>query len=318
LDDDKLLAILAAQSRLIEELRDRLAPARATVPVSYVYQQYEIAQQHRAGWRSAKCMLGPVVALLGSRDVASLQVADWTAYRVSRAGLAPSSLNYTMRCLKAMVRWAKAEGLVASVPQLCEAKKQTAKRHRETAPTQCEVGRLLDEADRARDRVIVLCACDAGMRNTEIRKLERAWVDRTRMEIRLPDTITKGHKSRVVPMTSRLLAAIDAIPRDIRSPLVLVSPRSGGPYSQGHMTIMWRRLAELAQLEAAPGERRVRLHDGRHGAGTNMAEAGVPIEIIQRILGHASLDQTADYVQRRSGDLPKARALLEAVIKRDS
>jgi integrase len=237
---------------------------------------------------------------------------------VRRSDLAPSSLNYSMRVLKALLRWGKAEGLVETLPQLLEAKKQKAKRHRETAPTQAEVGRLLDEADRARDRVIVLCACDAGMRNTEIRKLERAWVDRARMEIRLPDTITKGHKSRVVPMTSRLLAAIDAIPRDIRSPLVLVSPRSGGPYSQGHMTIMWRRLAELAQLEAAPGERRVRLHDGRHGAGTNMAEAGVPIEIIQRILGHASLDQTADYVQRRSGDLPRARALLEAVIKRDS
>jgi integrase/recombinase XerD len=316
-DDAELRALLAAQARLITELSERIAPTRPVLPLRVMYNMYEAAQRARRGWRTAAAMLSPFVAMFAARDVSSLQVADWTAYRVSRADLKASSLNYTMHALKAMLRWGKTEGHLDAVPQLCEARRQPAKAHRETAPTETDVGKLLAETNRARDRVIILCACDAGMRNSEIRLLERSWVDRARLEIRLPESITKTRKSRVVPITRRLLAAIDAVPRDIRSPLVLVSPQTGGPYCQDLLLRVFQRLAELAGVKSAPGEGKVRLHDGRHSAATRMAEFGVRIEVIQQILGHTSLERTRAYVQRRSGDLDAARELLERGIKND-
>lgn len=314
--DDELRALVIAQARLIADLSERIAPSRAQVPVKQLFQEYEIAQKHRRGWRTAKAMVAPVVSMLADRDAASLTVADWTAYRVSRPALAPSSLNFTMRMLKAMLRWAKVEGLLTAVPALCDARKQPAKAHRETAPTEDDVSRLLGEATRVRDRYIVLAACDAGLRNTEIRLLEWSWIDRSRREIRLPASITKSRRSRVVPITKRLMGAIDAMPRDIRSPLVMMSP-TGGPYSQEWVTRLWHGVCDLADIQAAPGEGKVRLHDGRHGFATNAAERGVRIEVLSEILGHASLEQTRAYVQHRRGDLDVARELFEAGIARN-
>lgn len=317
MDDSELRALLAAQQAQIAALVAALAPAAATLTLAELYQRYEAAQRHRAGWRAASFMLRPVVTMHGPRATSSLIPADWTSYRLSRGTLAPSSLNFTLRCLKAMLRWGRREGLMPTVPQLCDAAKQPQKAHRETAPTEADVGKLLDEAEEAKDRVIVLCACDSGMRNTEIRLLQWSWVDRVAMLIRLPASITKSRKARPVPMTKRQLAAIDNIPRDIRSPYVLRSQKGGGPFSRDRMTRRWRALAELAELEAAPGEKRVRLHDGRHGYATNAVARGVRIEVVSEILGHASLEQTRAYVQPRPRDLADARETFEAGIERD-
>jgi integrase len=316
--DEELRALLAAQSRLIAELTERLAPRARVLPLAELYAQHEIAQKHRPGWKTNAFMLRPIVKLLGARDCAGLLVADWTAYRVSRDDLAPTSLNLALRCLKAMLRWGKREGLLSVVPQLCDAGKLKQKAHRETAPTEADVGKLLDACVQPRDRVIVLCACDSGMRNTEIRLLEWSWVKRDKMEIDLPAAITKSRKARSVPMTRRELAAIDAMPRDIRSPLVLRSSRTGEALTQSWMSILFRQLAAAAEIKAVPGERRVHLHDGRHGFATNAAERGVRIEVLSEILGHASLEQTRAYVSRRKGDLAAARVLFEAGIVKDS
>jgi integrase/recombinase XerD len=261
-------------------------------------------------------MLRQATAYLAARDASSLVAADWTAFRLSRSELSPASQNQILKYLKTLLRWGKREGYLAAVPALCDARLQPQKRHRETAPNEDEVGLLLGECQCDRDTLIVLAACDAGLRNTEIRLLQWSWIDRERMRINLPAAITKTRKARSVPMTSRLSDAIRAMPQDIRSPYVIRS-RLGHPYCVDSMTILWREIARRAGIEAAPGERRVRLHDGRHGFATNAVERGVRIEVVSDILGHASLEQTRAYVQRRPRDLDKARELFEQGIERD-
>jgi integrase/recombinase XerD len=317
LDDAELRAILAAQARLIAELSERLAPAWPVVSFAELYRQYEIAQKHRPGWVTSRHMLTPLVARIGARDCAGLVVGDWTAYRIDRADLAPSSLNLALGVLKAMLRWGKREGVLGAVPQLCEARRQPQKAHRDTAPTEDEVREIFAEADRDRDRAIVLCACHAGMRNSEIRLLEWSWIDRARLLIHLPASITKSRKARTIPITHDLLKALDQAPRDIRSPLVFRSPRSGRAYSRTWMSQIWRLLLDRTGVKAAPGEKRVHLHDGRAGYASNAAERGVRIEILSKILGHATLAQTQAYIRHRAGDLDAARDAFERGIKRD-
>lgn len=316
MDDSELRAELAAQRAQIAALIAALQPAAPSLTVAEIYAACDTAQGARPGWKTNRYMLAPIVKLLGDRAVASLLAADWTAYRLSRKDLAPASRNLALRCLKALIRWGKREGFYRDLPQLLDARKETQKKHRETATTEADVGKLLAEADRVRDRVIVLCACDSGMRNTEIRLLQWSWVDRIAMVIHLPSAITKGHKARVVPMTARQLAAIDAVPRDIKSPYVLRSQRGGGPYCRNYMSCLWRNLATDAKLVAAEGEKRVHLHDGRAGWVTTSLERGVPIEAVSEMAGHATLEQTREYKRRRS-DVGAARALFEAGIERD-
>jgi integrase len=58
---------------------------------------------------------------------------------------------------------------------------------------------------------------------------------------------------------------------------------SGQPYDPAKITKTFTVLAEQA------GVRRVRLHDLRHGTASLMLAAGVPIELVSKRLGHASI-----------------------------
>jgi site-specific recombinase XerD len=53
---------------------------------------------------------------------------------------------------------------------------------------------------------------------------------------------------------------------------------------------------EWGRLLKSAGVRYVRLHDGRHTAGTLLAALGVHVRTIQAILGHADLRTTQGYV----------------------
>lgn len=291
------------------------ATAAPTLTLAELYARYEAANQSRASWPTIMFRLRPVVAALGARDVMSMRVADWTAYRTPReARWAPKTLNMELAWLKAVLRWGVVQGLLLHEPQICQAVKVKHRKHRETAPDERDIGALLDEAI-PRERVIVLCAADAGMRRNEIRQLQWSWVGSG--EIAIPDWAAKGGRGGVVPLTSRLAAAIDAMPVVLRSSYVLANPRTGGPYSKGRFCEWFLRLQERAGLVAAPLDRRVHLHDLRHGFATNAVERGVGIEAVSDFMRHATLEQTRDYVQRRPRDLARARELFEAGIERD-
>jgi len=57
--------------------------------------------------------------------------------------------------------------------------------------------------------------------------------------------------------------------------------------------------------------RRIRLHDLRHGAATYMLAQGVPMKVVQEVLGHAQMSITSDTyshvlpeLQREAADRP--------------
>lgn len=320
-DDEAIAYALAVVQRRIG------AAAAPALTVAQLYEKYEKASSKRGSWPTIMFRLRPVVKALGERLASSLTPSDWTAYREPREKeLAVGTLNMELTWLKALVRWGVAEGLLLDEPKVCKAKKvKPDKKHRDSATTEDDVSSLLDEADaggrataqRVRDRVIVLCACDSGMRRNEIRQLQWSWIDRIRLEIRIPNWAAKGGRGGAVPMTRRTLAAIDAVPRHIASTYVLANVATGEPYHRGSFTSWWKTLAERAELQPAPGEVRVHLHDGRRGYGTTAARRGVRIEVIQQVYRHASLDQTRDYISTDSVDLAAARETFEAGIERD-
>jgi integrase len=317
MDDAELRALLAAQARLIAELSDRLAPVRPTLALGELYKRHEAARKARPAWYSVRAMLLPFVERYADRDAGTLAVRDWTDYREGRAALAPSSRNTTLAYVKAMLGWAVEQGLLADRPPICKALNEKQRDHRETAPDESELQRLLAACTKPRERVIVLCACDSGMRRNEIRQLQWSWIDWDRRTLSLPNWACKGGRGGVVPATRRELAAIDNMPRDIRSPYVLRNAR-GEPYAKQMFTNWFRALALKAGIEAVPGETRVRLHDGRHAYATNAVARGVRIEVVSDVLRHASLEQTRAYVQRRPRDLEQARDDFERGIERDT
>jgi integrase len=70
-------------------------------------------------------------------------------------------------------------------------------------------------------------------------------------------------------------------------------------------------------LAARAGLRRIRLHDLRHGAASLRLAAGVPIEIVSKILGHSSIALTADtYSHLLKGVARQAAEAASALVPR--
>ena len=69
-------------------------------------------------------------------------------------------------------------------------------------------------------------------------------------------------------------------------------PTSGGPWSNSQVRIALRRTA------AQPGvRRRFAPHQLRYAHAVEIAREGVPLNVIQRQLGHANLGVTSIYLQ---------------------
>jgi integrase len=310
--DDELIA------RALEVLQRRANASSDPLPTAKLYEKYEAANKARDCWPTIMYRLRPVVAALGERDAKTLAVTDWTTYRAPREKThACKTLNDELAWTKTMLRWGIEQGHLSNEPPICKAKGAKGRKHRETAPTEDDVGKLLDQTERDRERVIVLCAADAGMRRNEIRQLQHTWVSADGHSITIPDWAAKGRRGGVVPCTHRRYAAIRAMPRDIRSPYVLTNSRTGGPYSKGRFCAWFKDLQQRAGLIAAPLDKSVHLHDLRHGYATNAVERGVGIEVVSDILRHSSLEQTRSYVQRRPRDLARALERFEAGIELD-
>jgi integrase len=73
---------------------------------------------------------------------------------------------------------------------------------------------------------------------------------------------------------------------------VIAGPTRGRPWSSSHARIALRETALKAGVR-----RRFAPHQLRHAHAVEMAQEGVPINVIQRQLGHASLGVTSVYLE---------------------
>lgn len=324
MDEEDELLIRALE---ILQKRARGAASAKSVTVKEIFDKYEFAMARTLkSWRIMEQRLRAFVAKFGDKEAMSIRVLDWSDFRAEREReeiptgkpgrtRRASTLNLELGVVKAMFNWAVGEGRIPHNP-IAAAKRVKTRRHRETAPHEGDIEALLATAE-SRQRVVILCATDAGMRCSEICALSWNWIDRDARVIRLPNWACKNQRGGTVPLTTRLLDAIDAIPHQLRSPYVLTSPRSGAQFNRRTISRWFRDVADMVGVQATPADGRVVLHDCRHSFASNAARRGVRIEIVSEVLRHASLDQTRDYVQTSEADLAAAREIFEAGIARD-
>jgi integrase len=291
-------------ARQIAELSERLAPvAPSTLTFGALHGLYEAAKKRGKSWKTVQYLLRPPAREWHERSAAGLRVSDWTELRTKHEEhYAPTTLNQILDWVKALLRWGVEQGLLPDEPHVCRAKWAKCKRARETAPSEADISAMLAlRSCDAKRRVVVLCDCDAGMRVSEIKQLQWSWLNRERMEIHIPNWAAKGGSGGVTQMTRRLLDAIENIPRDLRSPFVLLHSSNAGPrlYTRQTLSDWWKELACEAGIQAVPGERRVHAHDGRGAFATRAADRGVPVEVIQGMLRHKRLETTIIYLRRR-------------------
>ena len=150
-------------------------------------------------------------------------------------------------------------------------------------------------------RTVLFILPYTGLRIAEACALRRDWIredDNGRLVV---DVAGKGDKLRVLPLSRKVVDALDAVARECPDDTwCFPSPcRSGEPVKPGTVRAHVRRLRN-----GLPGRLgKLTPHVLRHTFATEGLRAGFDIRTIQVLLGHASITTTQRYLHPDSGML---------------
>jgi site-specific recombinase XerD len=166
--------------------------------------------------------------------------------------------------------------------------------------TEAEVRSLLGACSRRaptgiRDRALLTVLYRGGLRIEEALDLKPADVDPDRGTIRVLHG--KGDHDCTVAVDDGAIAGYPALARRARQarrerPPQAVLHAQGGPLSANHVRQMVKRRAARAEIT-----KRVHPHALRHTHAAELVAEGVPVNVIQKQLGHVSLATTDIYLR---------------------
>jgi site-specific recombinase XerD len=159
-----------------------------------------------------------------------------------------------------------------------------------------QVRSFLRSLKRYRDLAIVHLMLLCGLRSREVLELhvdDIIWTER-RLHVR-----GKGQRDRVLPLAdipARILQDYIKLERPARQAerrlfLVLQGPCRGQPMTPAGLRSLFRQRRRRPTLAIANA------HRFRHTFGTDMARAGVRLPILQRMMGHADMKTTLQYIE---------------------
>ena len=160
-----------------------------------------------------------------------------------------------------------------------------------------EVARLLAATTCIKHRAALAVAYGAGLRVAEVAALKVGDIDSQRMLIRVERG--KGGRYRNAMLSPDLLALLRAWWKEGRRQGAMLPGGWLFPGQNPVRPITTRQLARVVDdaARAAGIAKRVSPHTLRHSFATHLLEDGVEIRVIQVLLGHAKLDNTAFYTK---------------------
>lgn len=252
------------------------------------------------------------------QDLVSADLIDFIAEQ-QRAGSAPRSINRRLTTLRLLFQFCtgraldQGPGILRPAPHYKgPGRDRELGLHRllrRTSKVRVKEPRLLIEPlgpdqvrtflrslRRYRDLAIVHLMLLCGLRSREVLELhldDVVWSER-RLHVR-----GKGQRDRVLPLADALghvLRDYIELERPTRDTerclfLILQGPRRGQPMTPAGLRSLFRQRRRRPTLALANA------HRFRHTFGTDMARAGVRLPILQRMMGHADMKTTLQYIE---------------------
>lgn len=183
-----------------------------------------------------------------------------------------------------------------------------AAKRRPKAYTLAEVNRLLEAGcPNPRHRAFLMTVYGAGLRLNEACHLRPEHIDRSAGQIRVDQG--KGRKDRYTVLPGRLLRELEAYWRLYRPQGGWLFPSTRNPQEpmpDGTAQKIFYAAVERARLPDKGG-----IHCLRHSFATHWMEAGLPLFILKRLLGHTSLSTTSKYLHVSREHLARVKSPLD-------
>lgn len=152
-----------------------------------------------------------------------------------------------------------------------------------------EILSLFREVKNLKHLVMLMALYAGGLRVSEMLNLRVSDIDSKRMTIRIEEG--KGRKTRYVMLSEELLRLLRHYWR-VNKPQTWLFPSPTGdkPLVRTSVELVFSEAKEKAGIRKP-----VSPHSLRHAFATHLLEGGTNIRVIQRLLGHRSLNSTAVY-----------------------
>lgn len=262
-------------------------------------------------WQSVLTRLETLLELFADRPLASITWDDCNAVRLIllsqqtrlKRPRSVTDTNRHMETLRRVLGIAVQKGWIASHPFLRGDSliMTSSERGRDRVITKAQESSLFELLP-APMYLPLAIAFDCGLRQGEISGLTIGDVDLDSGTLTVVARNSKTGRARTVPITPRVNALIaDRIgthPNPTqKSPLIAVSD-------------LYHPVAEVRDAAGLPG---IRYTDFRHTCGTRLAQGGMSLAEIARILGHTNISTTFRYVNADQKTFEKAVEILSGI-----
>jgi site-specific recombinase XerD len=174
-----------------------------------------------------------------------------------------------------------------------------------------EVTRLLKATSNLKHRAALSIAYGAGLRASEVTHLKITDIDSDRMILRIEQG--KGRRDRYAMLSPSLLKLLRAWWRQAHAQGKMLPDGWLFPGQNPVKPLSTRQLNRACKSVAAAAElnKRISMHTLRHSFATHLLEQKVDIRVIQVLLGHQKLENTARYSHVATRTLSEVKSPLE-------
>ena len=254
--------------------------------------------------KTLKYYLATIEAMNSSleKDVRIIQTEDLRKYLTDyqmQNGSSKVTIDNIRRILSSFFAWLEDEDYIIKSPVRRIHKVKTVSNIKETY-TDEELELMRDNCEELRDLAIVDMLASTGMRVGEMVLLNR---DDLNFNERECIVLGKGSKERIVYFDARTKLHLQEYlkSRVDENPALFVTLRA--PYKRIQIGGIENRLRELGKsLEIS----RVHPHKFRRTLATMAIDKGMPIEQLQRLLGHQRIDTTLQYAMVKQSNVKSA------------
>lgn len=212
------------------------------------------------------------------------QIQDYLDYIIADRKLVWSSCNVQFSGIKRFYRHVLDRKPKLSIPPRPKERKIFMALSRE------EVERILRACDNLKHYTLLLATYSAGLRVSEVVKLQPFHIERSRKMIRVEQG--KGRKDRYTVLSDSLLKTLERYWRTYW-PGRWIFP---GSTKDKHLSIDSAQQVYYKAKTKAGVKRGKGIHTLRHSFATHLLEQGTRTYVLQQMLGHKSIRTTANYL----------------------